>query len=105
MVSEKNIVAIIPARGGSKRIFKKNIKLLSGKPLIAYTIEASLNSKYIRKTIVSTDDKEIAAVAEKYGAEIIMRPKEISKDDSPSELAMIHVVEQLEKINFKVDGI
>jgi len=103
MVNNKQIVAIIPARGGSTRIFKKNIKLLAGKPLIAYTIEASLNSELINRTIVSTDDKETAGVAEKYGAEVIIRPKEISKDDSPTEQAMIHVVEQLENRNHIID--
>ena len=105
MVINKQIIALIPARGGSKRIFKKNIKLLAGKPLIAYTIEASLNSKLINKTIVSTDDEEIADVAKDYGAEVIMRPKELSDDDSPTEQAMLHVVEQLEKDGCKVDYI
>jgi len=92
-----NIISIIPARGGSKRIPKKNIKLLAGKPLIAYTIEASLNSKFINKTIVSTNDEEIAAIAKKYGAEVIVRPQEIAGDNSSTEDALIHVIEELEK--------
>lgn len=97
------IISIIPARGGSKRIPKKNIKLLAGRPLIAYTIKASLGSKLINNTIVSTDDEEIADIAKKNGAEVIMRPKELAKDDSPTEQAMIHVIELLQKQGYKVD--
>lgn len=74
-------VAIIPARGGSKRIPKKNIKDFHGKPLIAYSIEVALKSKLFDKVIVSTDDDEIAKVAKKYGAEVpFIRPKELSDD-------------------------
>ncbi len=77
------ILGFIPARGGSKRIPKKNIKLLHGKPLIAYTIEAAKRSKYINRIIVSTDSKEIALVAEKYGAEVpFLRPADIARSDS-----------------------
>ncbi|MFC1815079.1 cytidylyltransferase domain-containing protein [Thermodesulfobacteriota bacterium] len=103
MVINKQIVAIIPARGGSKRIFKKNINLLAGKPLIAYTIEASLNSQLINRIIVSTDDSEIADVAKTYGAEVIMRPKEISEVDSPTEQAMLHAIKEIEKQNYITD--
>ncbi len=78
---KKNAVAIIPARGGSKRIPKKNIKLFHGKPIISYTIEVALKSKLFDKIIVNTDDKEIAKVAIKYGAEVpYLRPKELSDD-------------------------
>ncbi|MDB9972525.1 pseudaminic acid cytidylyltransferase [Oceanospirillaceae bacterium] len=74
-------IAIIPARGGSKRIPRKNIKNFHGKPLIAYSIEAALNSKVFDRVIVSTDDSEIAEVAKKYGAEVpFMRPEDISND-------------------------
>ncbi len=74
-------VAIIPARGGSKRIPRKNIKPFFGKPLIAYSIETALNSKLFDKVIVSTDDEEIAEVAGSYGAEVpFIRPKELSDD-------------------------
>ena len=74
-------IAIIPARGGSKRIPKKNIKSFLGKPLIAYSIEVALRSKLFDKVIVSTDDEEIAKVARKFGAEIpFMRPDELSDD-------------------------
>jgi CMP-N-acetylneuraminic acid synthetase len=77
------ILAFIPARGGSKRIPNKNIKLLNGKPLIAYTIEAAKASKYINRIVVSTDSEDIAGVARQCGAEVpFMRPKEISQEDS-----------------------
>lgn len=75
------ILAIIPARGGSKGIPKKNIKELVGKPLIAYTIEEAKKSKYINRIIVTTDSKEIAEIANKYGAEIpFIRPEELSQN-------------------------
>ncbi len=77
------ILAFIPARSGSKRIPNKNIKLLNGKPLIAYTIESAKKSKYINRIVVSTDSEEIATVAKEYGAEVpFLRPKEISQADS-----------------------
>lgn len=76
------ILSIIPARGGSKGVPRKNIKLLNGKPLIGYTIEASLKSKKINRTIVSTDDDEIANIALSFNAEVpFIRPKELAKDD------------------------
>ena len=75
----KNI-AIIPARGGSKRIPKKNIKDFLGKPLIAYSIETAKKSQLFDKIVVSTDDEEIAVVAKKYGAEVLQRPKELADD-------------------------
>lgn len=74
-------IAIIPARGGSKRIPRKNIKLFHGKPMIAYSIEAALESGCFDKVIVSTDDNEIAAIAKQYGAQVpFMRPAEIADD-------------------------
>ena len=75
-------MAIIPARGGSKKIPKKNIKLLAGKPLIAYTIEESKKSKYINRVILSTDDEEIAILGKKLGAEVpFLRPSELAEDN------------------------
>lgn len=74
-------VAIIPARGGSKRIPRKNIRPFNGKPIIAYSIEAAISSRIFDRVIVSTDDSEIAAVAERYGAEVpFVRPDELSDD-------------------------
>ncbi|MCH8326758.1 MAG: acylneuraminate cytidylyltransferase family protein, partial [Bacteroidetes bacterium] len=91
------IIAIIPARGGSKGIPRKNIRLLAGKPLIAYTIEHALEARQVDRTIVSTDDTEIAAVARQYGAEVLMRPPELATDSASSELALLHVLSLLEK--------
>lgn len=99
MASSRKVIAIIPARGGSKGIPRKNIKLLAGKPLIAYSIEAALKSKYIDKIIVSTEDDEIAEISKNYGAEIIKRPEELARDDSTTIEVVKHVLGVLEKEN------
>lgn len=91
----KNILSIIPARGGSKGLPKKNITDLKGKPLIAWTIEASLKSKYITKTIVSSDSEEILEVANSYGANTLKRPSEFATDISSSEVVVKHCLESL----------
>ena len=89
-------LCIIPARGGSKRIPKKNIKPFCGKPLIAYSIETALKSDLFDRVIVSTDNEEIAKVAKEYGAEVpFMRPKELSDDYSSSGDAVNHAIEFL----------
>lgn len=94
-----NVLAIIPARGGSVGIPRKNIKNLNGKPLIAYTIEQALSSKLIDKLIVSTDDSEIAEVSIKFGAEVpFFRPQKLSKSESPSVDLVLHAIEELEKL-------
>lgn len=95
------ILGIIPARGGSKGIPKKNIKLLNGKPLIAYTIEAGLKSN-LNKVVVSTDCNEIAAISKEYGCEVIMRPINLAKDETPTLPVLQDVVE---KIDEKFDSI
>jgi len=93
----KNAVAIIPARGGSKRIPKKNIKYFFGKPLIAYSIEVALASKLFEKIIVTTDDEKIAEIAREYGAEVpFLRPKELSDDFSGTADVINHAIEYLE---------
>jgi len=97
MRKEKNIICIIPARGGSKGIPKKNIIDFLGKPLLAWSIEDAKNSSLIDEVYVSTDDKEIAKVAEQYGAKVIERPKEISGDFSPSEEALKHAIGEISK--------
>ena len=95
---KQEILALILARGGSKGIPRKNIKELSGKPLIAYTIEAARNSKYIDRIVVSTDDKEIANVAKKFGAEVpFMRPGELATDKASSNDAIFHALKWLKK--------
>jgi N-acylneuraminate cytidylyltransferase len=88
-------LAIIPARGGSKGIPRKNIRPLAGKPLLAYNIEAARNSRYIQRVVVSTDDPEIARVAQQYGAEVVWRPAEISGDTASSESALLHTLATL----------
>lgn len=90
-------MAIIPARGGSKGIPKKNIVLLAGKPLIAWTIEAALKSKYIDKVAVSSDDDEILKVAKKWGAFPLKRPAELATDVALPEPVVFHALDHLEK--------
>ena len=95
------IISIIPARGGSKSIPKKNLIDFMGKPLIAQTIEQSISTSMINRTIVSTDCQEIAGVAKKHGAEIFKRPDSISGDEASTESAMMHVLNTLkEKENY-----
>jgi len=92
------VVAIIPARGGSKRIPRKNIKDFHGKPLIAYSIEVALKSKLFDKVIVSTDDNEIANVAKEYGAEVpFIRPKELSDDFTGTGAVVSHALKVLKE--------
>lgn len=76
------ILGVTPARGGSKGLPRKNIKILFGKPLIAWTIEAAKHSKLLDRYVVSTEDREIAKIAEKYGAEVISRPRELATDEA-----------------------
>ena len=99
----KKILSIIPARGGSKGLPRKNIIDLAGKPLIAWTIEASLNSEYISKTIVSSDDDEILNISKKYNADIIKRPDELALDTTAIEPVIKHVVEELKIENLEYD--
>ena len=92
------ILGLIPARGGSKSIPRKNIALLHGKPLIAYTCEAALKSTFLNRIMVSTDDKEIADVANKYGIEApFLRPHELARDESGMREVIIHTLDFLEK--------
>jgi N-acylneuraminate cytidylyltransferase len=91
------VVGAIFARGGSKGVLRKNIRLFAGKPLMAYAIETALASELIDQVIVSTDDAGIAAVAQQYGAEVpFMRPAELARDDSPEWLAWQHTIRTLE---------
>lgn len=96
------VIAIIPARGGSKGIPKKNIVNLAGKPLISYIIEAAKSSNFISKIYVSTDDNEISSIVKNLDVDVIMRPSELSMDDSSSESALLHVIDQLRKNNDKI---
>lgn len=94
-ISGKRIICIIPARGGSQRIPDKNIVPLGGKPLLVHSIEHAKKSKYISEIYVSTDDKKIAAVAKKAGAEVVERPLKLATSKASSELALLHVLDYL----------
>jgi CMP-N-acetylneuraminic acid synthetase len=100
MVNEK-IITIIPARGGSKRIPKKNIIDFKGKPMIAWTIEAALKSKHLSNVIVSTDDIEIAEVSKTFGAQVPFLRETNADDHSPISLAIIHTLAQIERLQNK----
>ena len=89
------VLGIIPARGGSKGVPRKNIRPLAGKPLIVWTIEAAQAAETITRLVVSTDDDEIAAVATGAGAQVIRRPPELAQDTSPTEPAIFHALEEL----------
>ena len=91
-------IAIIPARGGSKRLPGKNIKLLGGKPLIAWTIEAAIKSNIFDHVFVSTDSKEIASVSRDYGAKVpFLRPAELSSDTATTNDVVTHLISWFEK--------
>lgn len=97
-------IAVIPARGGSKRIPKKNIKLFHGKPLISYSIEAALNSEVFKKIVVSTDSEEIAEVAVKYGAEVpFIRPAALSDDYTGTADVIEHTVGYFEALGHEFE--
>jgi len=93
----KRIISIIPARGGSKGVPRKNMILIAGKPLIAWTIIASLGSKFINRTIVSSDNNEILQISKKFGAETIKRPKVLASDKALSPPIITHVLSYLKK--------
>ena len=102
-MSKRKVIAIIPARGGSKGVYKKNIKLVKGKPLIAYTIEVAKKSKLINEIFVSTDDKKIAETANQYGVEVIPRPEDLAQDDTPDLPVFKHAILYLEKKGIKTE--
>ena len=91
-------VAIIPARGGSKRIKNKNLINFNGKPLIYYSIKAAINSGLFKKIIVSTDSKKIKKISKRFGAEVpFMRPKKISSDQAKAQDVVVHGIQYLSK--------
>ena len=98
------IVAVIPARGGSKGLKDKNIKMIHGKPLIAWTIEAALESVYIDRLIVTTDCERIASIAKEYGAEVpFIRPANLATDEAAGIAPVLHAIEFLEKHEYSAD--
>lgn len=102
MINDKKILAIIPARGGSKRLPRKNVLDLAGKPLIAWTIEAGLKSKYIDKVIVSSDDDEVLDISQSFGADIIKRPDFLASDTATSFDVIKHTIDHVDKYDYIV---
>ena len=96
-------LCIIPARGGSKGIPRKNIRAVAGKPLLAWSIDAACASQTINRIVVSTDDDEIAAIAQENGVEIVRRPAETATDEAASESALVHVLDYLQGENYLPD--
>lgn len=99
-------LAIIPARGGSRGIHRKNLRVVGGKPLIVWSIEHALAVRAIDRVIVSTDDQEIMEVALRHGAEVpFLRPSALADDHTPTEPVMIHVVETLQQAGYRPDAV
>ncbi|MDX4028616.1 acylneuraminate cytidylyltransferase family protein [Aliarcobacter skirrowii] len=102
MYKNKTFLGIVPARGGSKRLPRKNMLDLCGKPLIAWSIKAGLNSKYIDKVVVSSDDEEILNISSNFGAETIKRPVELASDTATTFDTIKHTIENVEKYDYIV---
>jgi CMP-N,N'-diacetyllegionaminic acid synthase len=98
------ILAVIPARGGSRGLPRKNLRRIGGKPMIAHTIEAALAARRVDRVVVSTDDPGIARVAERYGASVpFIRPAELARDDTATPPVIEHAVRQAEAAGQRVD--
>lgn len=96
MINNKKILAIIPARGGSKGVPRKNIRLIAGKPLIAWTIDEAKKSKYIDRIILSSEDKEIIAIAGQWGCEVpFVRPLELAQDNVTGIEPVLHALKNI----------
>lgn len=91
-----NVLAIIPARGGSKGVPDKNIRPIAGKPLIAYAIDCAKESRLVHHIVVSTDSPKIANIVGGHGAEILMRPSDLAQDDTPMPPVLLHVLDTLQ---------
>ncbi|MDC0884181.1 acylneuraminate cytidylyltransferase family protein [Nitrosopumilus sp.] len=99
-------ICIIPARGGSKGVKRKNIRVLGKKPLISHTIKSALESDLFQDVIVSTEDAEIAEIAEKYNAKIpFMRPKKLAKDATTTEEVLLHTIKELRDLKYDFNTI
>jgi CMP-N-acetylneuraminic acid synthetase len=99
------LLAVIPARGGSKGIPRKNIRMLCGRPLIAYSIDAARQARSIDRLVVSTDDAEIAEVARSLGAEVRLRPAALAQDDTPTRDVLHHVAGELAGEGYRPDAV
>jgi CMP-N,N'-diacetyllegionaminic acid synthase len=96
------VVALIPARGGSKAIPRKNLAPLGGRPLLAWTVDAARESRAVTRTVVSTDDEEIAAAARGLGAEVLDRPPELAADETPMRDVIEHALRELPRADVLV---
>lgn len=92
MIGDKRVLAVIPARGGSKGVLRKNIRVIAGKPLLAYTIDAAKQSRYLDEIVVSSDDSEILKVADEWGAIPLARPSQLARDESPGMDPVLHAL-------------
>lgn len=103
MIDDKRLLAVIPARGGSKGVPGKNIRLVAGKPLIAWTIEEAKKSAYIDRLILTSDDEEIIAAAKQFGCEVpFVRPKELAADDTPGIEPVLHAIKMIPGYDYVV---
>ncbi|EAR23504.1 acylneuraminate cytidylyltransferase family protein [Nitrococcus mobilis] len=96
------ILGIIPARGGSKGVPRKNVRCVAGKPLIGYTIEAAQGASRLSRVVVSTEDAEISAVARACGVEVLPRPVDLAADDTPGIAPVLHAMEQMSEYDYVV---
>ena len=102
MIGDKRVLAVIPARGGSKRLPRKNILDFNGKPLLSWTIQAGLQSNYIDRVILSTEDNEIATIARDEGADVpFMRPEELAGDTVTTVDVILHLMNSLSGENYE----
>jgi N-acylneuraminate cytidylyltransferase len=96
MINGKTVLGVIPARGGSKGVPRKNIRMAAGKPILAWTIEEAFKSEYIDRLVLSSEDQEIMKVASSYGCDVpFQRPVELASDDTPGVDPVLHALNQL----------
>jgi N-acylneuraminate cytidylyltransferase len=93
VINGRRVLAVVPARGGSREVPRKNIRLVGGKPLIAYTLDAARTSRYVDRLVVSTEDAEIRTIAESLGAEVLPRPAALARDDTPGVEPVLHALD------------
>ncbi|MDO8565340.1 MAG: acylneuraminate cytidylyltransferase family protein [bacterium] len=104
-MEKSKILAVIPARGGSRGVPRKNIRLINGKPLVWHTLTSALESGVIDRVVVSTEDQEIKEIVSKFGGEVIDRPMELASDTATNESVMSHALEVVEKQGYHPDYI
>lgn len=96
MIDSKRVIAVIPARGGSKGLPRKNVLDVGGKPMLAWSVEAARRSRYVDRVVLTTDDQEIAEIGKRYGADVpFIRPAELARDDSLIDGVLIHTLDSV----------